>query len=113
MWYLVEGDIKRGAGVTVNCELSFELPTPKSFWGTVVSYSYVNNGFCTVEAHEVVIHQYYRGRLRLQVNFPIAVGGVSNDKHTQSSLPTSFYRKRNHMVGGLFGKKKARGHGKR
>ena len=61
-------------------ELSFELPNPKSFWGTVVSYSYVNNGFCTVEAHEVVIHQYYRGRLRLQVNFPIAVGGVSNDK---------------------------------
>ena len=39
MWDFVEGDIKRGAEVTVDGELSFELPNPKSLLGTVVSDS--------------------------------------------------------------------------
>ena len=56
MWYLVEGDIKRGAGVTVNCELLFELPNKKSFWGTVVSDSYVDTFFNTIEDNEGVLH---------------------------------------------------------
>ena len=48
MWDLVEVDIKRGAEITVDGELSFELPNPKSFWGTVVSDIYVDNGFYTI-----------------------------------------------------------------
>ena len=80
MWYLVEGDIKRGAGVTVNCELLFELPNKKSFWGTVVSDSYVDNGFYTVEDNVGVPYQCYCEHLRPWFKFSIAVGGVSNDK---------------------------------
>ena len=59
MWYLVEGDIKRGAGVTVNCELWFELPNTNSFRGTVVSDSYVDNGFYIVEDNVGVLYQCY------------------------------------------------------
>ena len=57
MWYLVEGDIKLVAEVTMDGELLFELKNPRWFWGTVVSYSYVNNGFYTVEDNEGVLHQ--------------------------------------------------------
>ena len=99
--------------ITVDGELSFELPNPKSFWGTVILDSYVDDGFYTVEDNEGVINQCCHDRLHLWVNFTITVGGVSNDKHTQSSLPTVFYRKINHTVGRLFGKKKARGCGER
>ena len=45
MWDLIEFDIEQGAEVTVGGELSFELPNPKSFWGTAVSDSYVDNIF--------------------------------------------------------------------
>ena len=61
-------------------ELLFELPNPKSFWSKVVSDSYVDNGFNTVEYNECVIHQCFCKRLRLQVEFSIAAGGVSNNK---------------------------------
>ena len=45
MWDLVEGDIKRGTEVTVDGNISFELPNPIFFGGAVVSDSYVSNGF--------------------------------------------------------------------
>ena len=80
MWDLIEVDIKQGAEVTVDGELSFKLPNPKSFWDTVVSYSYVDNGFYTVEDNEGVFHQFCHECLRLRVKFLIAVGGVLNNK---------------------------------
>ena len=65
MWYLVEVDIKRGAEITMGGEMLFEFPNPESFWGTVVSDSYADNGFYTVEYNEGVLHQFCRERLRL------------------------------------------------
>ena len=35
IWYLVEGDIKRGYEVTFDGQMSFESPNPKAFWGKV------------------------------------------------------------------------------
>ena len=61
-------------------ELLFELSNPKSFWGTVFSYSYGDNDFYTVEDNEVVLHQCCLECLRLRVNFSIVVEGVSDDK---------------------------------
>ena len=55
MWDLFEGDIKRGAEVTVDGGLSFELPNTKSILGMVVSDSYVYNGFYNVEDNEGVL----------------------------------------------------------
>ena len=52
----------------------FELPNPKSFWGTVFSYSYGDNDFYTVEDNEGVLHQCCLECLRLRVNFSIVVG---------------------------------------
>ena len=90
MWDLVEGDIKQGAEVNVDGDLSFEFPNPKSFWGAVVSDSSVDNGFYAVEDNEVVLHQCCRERLRLRVKFSIAVGGVYNDnthdRHYQNNF---------------------------
>ena len=60
-----EGDIKQGAEVTVDGELLFELSNPKSFWGTVVSASYVDNGSYNVEDNEGVLHQLCCEILRL------------------------------------------------
>ena len=80
MWDLVEVDIKRGAEVPMDGEPSFELTNPKLFWVTVVSDSYVNNGFYTVEDIEGVLHQCCRECLCLRVKFSIIVGGVSNYK---------------------------------
>ena len=69
MWDLVEGYIRQVAEVTVDGELSFEYPNPKSFWGTVISDSSVDNGFFTVEDNDGVIHQCYCKSLRIKVKF--------------------------------------------
>ena len=79
-WDVFEGDIKQGAEVTVDSELSFELPNPKSFWVTVVSDSYADSGLNTVEDNEGVLHQYCRKCKRLRVKFSISVVVVTNDK---------------------------------
>ena len=60
------------------------------FWGTVVSYSYVDNIFCTVEDNQGVLRQCCFNRLFIRVKFLVAVGGVLNDKTNDRHYQQNF-----------------------